>query len=144
MDCSRTNAGRTMICSTKKSTPGFNFSGICNFVGGSLNPGCKKKKNTKTKNPLFIWVGGMTDFVHLVEGFSHIVHKNICIYFFNKIYRSFVSNVCLFLYLSVCVFFQHKRKCEPLGINLFTSANNIRYIKKIYVPHSKSKISLGE
>ena len=37
----------------------------------------------------------------------------------------------MFISLFVCMrFFQHKRKCERLGINLYTSANNIRYIKK--------------
>ena len=52
------------------------FGGYDDFVGGSPNPGCKKKK---TKKSTFHLGGGMTDFAHLVEGLSHIVHKNIYI-----------------------------------------------------------------
>ena len=73
----------------------LNFSGDMMILQVGVRTLDAKKK--QTKKPTFRLGGGMTDFAHLVDGFSHIVHKYIYIYtyiyiyFFNNINRSIYS-----------------------------------------------------
>ena len=57
----------------------LNFSGDMTILQVGVRTLDVKKKNKKTKKSTFHLGGGMTDFAHLVEGLSHIVHKNIYI-----------------------------------------------------------------
>ena len=85
------------------------------------------------------WIGP----INIIEIVFIEFSVSFCFCFFFSF--SFVSYVCLFLYLSLCLFFCTNKNCELLGINLWSSSNNIRSINKnIYVVHTTSKILLLE